>query len=202
MKLTAQQIAMIEKYLEKDRIFYDDIRMEMTDHIAATLEAQLNDGGDFDMALREYMNSHLKVKLLTAVREQEKLRDKQNRQFVLKQFVTGKGLLLLAVITVLVFLGKLNIWIERFFELIYIIILLRSFFFYKQEGKKQPFFGHISQITQFYYVLPCLLVMQSHRFLDETDFLINCELFAMAIIFTGFYLTYTSSRILKIKKYA
>lgn len=38
MRLTEVQIHAIEKYLEKDRVFYDDIRMEMTDHIAATLE--------------------------------------------------------------------------------------------------------------------------------------------------------------------
>lgn len=202
MRLAENEIRRIEEYLDKDRIFYDDIRMEMTDHIAASLEEQLMEGDDFDTALSAYMNSHLKVKLLTAAREQEVLRDRQNMRFVLKQFVSAKGVLLLGVITTLVFTGKLNIWIDRFFELVLMVMLISSLFLYKREGKVQPFFGHMTEITQFYYVVPCLLIMQSHRFLEQTNFLTNCELLAMSIIFTGYYLTYTSSRLLQIKKYA
>jgi hypothetical protein len=42
MKLTREQVKEIEDLLEKDKIFYEDIRLEMVDHIASHLEETLS----------------------------------------------------------------------------------------------------------------------------------------------------------------
>jgi len=54
--LTAQQIVFIDHYLENSGIDYTDIRIEMTDHVAAALEAM--EGDDFDENFRLYMLEH------------------------------------------------------------------------------------------------------------------------------------------------
>lgn len=203
MRLTEQQITMIEKYLEKDRIFYDDIRMEMTDHIATTLEEQLQDGDDFDAALKEYMNSHLKVKLLTAAREQEKVRDKQNRQLVLKQFVSLRGILSFALITGMgVIASLIDVWAFRLVESVLLIMMVTMFFGQKRLSRRYPLYERILSISQFYYLLPFLLLTQLHRFIDETPFIYVCNLVATGFALTGFYLTYVYSRQLQNKRHA
>ncbi len=64
-KLSKDQIHFIENYLEHSDIYYADIRMEMTDHVASALEAQIQSGDDrvFYEIFKDYMIEH-KSKLL------------------------------------------------------------------------------------------------------------------------------------------
>lgn len=52
MKLTGEQIRFIDTYLKNSGIVYEDIRFEMTDHVATALEAM---DGEFYEDFREYM---------------------------------------------------------------------------------------------------------------------------------------------------
>lgn len=202
MKLTAIQIAEINKYLSKDDLFYDDIRDEMTDHIATTLEEQMGKDDNFEKALNDYMNSHLKVKLLTAAKHQETLRDKQNRQFVLKQFITIRGILIFSMITGIAFLASSNVWSYRFMEAILMIMMLFIMLGHKWFSGKYPFFKRLVDISQFYYLLPFLLLTQIHRFTEETSYIVVFKIIALSIGLTGYYLTYRSIRPLQKNRYA
>lgn len=201
MKLTAIQIAEINKYLSKDDLFYDDIRDEMTDHIATTLEEQMGKDDNFEKALNDYMNSHLKVKLLTAARHQEILRDKQNRQFILKQFITIRGILIFSMITGIAFLASSNVWSYRFMEAILMIMMLFIMFGHKWFSGKYPFFKRLVDISQFYYLLPFLLLTQIHRFTEETSYIVVFKIIALSIGLTGYYLTYRSISPLQKNRY-
>jgi hypothetical protein len=55
--LTLQQLQFIDKYLKDSGVRYDDIRYEMTDHVATSIE---NMDGDFNENFRQYMDSHRK----------------------------------------------------------------------------------------------------------------------------------------------
>lgn len=52
MKLTDKEIRFIDTYLNNSGIVYEDIRFEMTDHVATAMEAM---EGDFYENFREYM---------------------------------------------------------------------------------------------------------------------------------------------------
>jgi len=202
MKLTATQIAEINKRLSKDDLFYDDIRDEMTDHIATTLEEQMGKDDNFEKALNDYMNSHLKVKLLTAARHQEVLRDKQNRQFVLKQFITTRGVLIFIIITATSFIASLNVWTYSFLEAIIMIMMLFILLGHKWFARKYPFFKRLVDVSQFYYLLPYLLLTQAQRFTEETSYIVVFKTIALSIGLTGYYLTYRSIHPLQKNRYA
>lgn len=56
-KLTKEQIQFIENYLEHSDVYYADIRMEMTDHVASAIEAKMKheNTNDFYTIFKNYM---------------------------------------------------------------------------------------------------------------------------------------------------
>ena len=55
-KVTIQDLKFIDNYLKKSEIFYDDVRMELTDHIASAVEEKmLIENSDFYDAFKSYM---------------------------------------------------------------------------------------------------------------------------------------------------
>jgi len=55
-KITTQDLKFIDNYLKKSEIFYDDIRMELTDHIASAIEEKMQiEESDFYDAFKSYM---------------------------------------------------------------------------------------------------------------------------------------------------
>jgi len=54
-QLTPQQLGFIDTYLKKSGVQYDDIRHEMTDHVASAIEAK---EGDFKENFYSYMINH------------------------------------------------------------------------------------------------------------------------------------------------
>ncbi|MEZ4838119.1 hypothetical protein [Flavobacterium sp.] len=59
--LTTQNLKFIDNYLKKSEIIYDDIRMELTDHIASAVEEKMKlESIDFYDAFKSYMISNKK----------------------------------------------------------------------------------------------------------------------------------------------
>lgn len=58
MKLTVEQVALIEGTLVLNGVIYEDIKLELTDHIASEIEAKITDKGtDFESALKDVFES-------------------------------------------------------------------------------------------------------------------------------------------------
>lgn len=55
MELTPQQLQFIDRYLKESGVQYDDIRYEMTDHVASAIEGR---EGDFKESFYSYMINH------------------------------------------------------------------------------------------------------------------------------------------------
>lgn len=53
MKLSPSQISQIESSLSGGKIYYEDIRAELVDHIASKVEHAMDEGASFDQALSE-----------------------------------------------------------------------------------------------------------------------------------------------------
>lgn len=202
MKLTKEQIAKIEEYLVKDRIFYDDIRMEMTDHIAATLEEKLKEGGDFELALKEYMNSHLKVKLLTAVREQEVLRDKQNRNTIFRQLAGKRGIIFFILLCTVIELSTFEVWAFRFFEAIMMISVLTYMVSEPWMPSKYIFVKRLFNVSMFYYILPFLFALKINKLLGEAQWVYCINGVVVSLVLTLNYLTLRMNNEIKTNRYA
>ncbi|OYQ33296.1 hypothetical protein CHU92_12955 [Flavobacterium cyanobacteriorum] len=200
MKLTAEQVKQIEVLLAKD-IFYKDIRLEMTDHIASYLEETLAEGDDFTTALKQYMNSHHKVKLLTAVREQEKIKDGYYRNYFLRQFVSPKGLLVIASATSTIYIGTLlGPWMYR--VCVFLFTLMVIWFLTGFLGLKSQFILRLKEEVQVYYLLPVLLVSQGRRYFEEWPVLPYLEIIGFGLMFTACYFIYLTNKAYKTTKYA
>lgn len=202
MKLTPIQINAIEKYLEKDKIFYEDIRMEMTDHIATTLEEQLAQGDDFDTALRAYMNSHLKVKLLTAAKEQEVLRDKQNRNTIFRQLGSKRGMVFFIITCVLIELSTFEKWAFRSYEFIMILGVVAYMVSEPWMAEKYVFIKRIFSVSVFYYMIPFLFVLKINKLLGEAQWVYCINGVVLSFIFTLTYLAFRMNDEIKANKYA
>ncbi|WP_040279634.1 hypothetical protein [Psychroserpens damuponensis] len=64
LKLDKENIQFIDNYLENSDIFYADIRMEMTDHVASEIEQLMEtEGGDFYETFKFYMVSNKSIVL-------------------------------------------------------------------------------------------------------------------------------------------
>lgn len=201
MKLTAVQIRQIEQHLQGDKLFYDDIRLELIDHIASHFEATLTEKDNFDTALKQYMNSHHKVKLLTAARAQEKVRDGYYRRYFLKQFITPKGALLTLAVVAMLYIGNsFTPWVE--YACIFFFGFLVIWFMLGLRGLESPFLRRLTGELQFYYLVPILVVSQSRRFLEPTDILIYTELFFYALMITSMYFVHLTYKNYKTTRYA
>ena len=54
--ITTQNLKFIDNYLKNSEIFYDDIRMELNDHIASAVEEKmLRENSDFYDAFKDFM---------------------------------------------------------------------------------------------------------------------------------------------------
>lgn len=201
MKLTAEQIQQIDAYLVKDKIFYDDIRLELIDHIASHFENTLQPGDDFTQTLKSYMNSYQKVKLLTAARVQEKVRDGYYRRYFLKQFVTPKGALTLIIVFLVIYLGmQSGVWMKRICEAGFIILILWHMTGLK--GLKSPFIQRIKEEIQLYYLIPVIIISQGKRVFDDSLMLYYLDIFGFGMLFVSVYFVYLTHKKYKFKSHA
>lgn len=110
--LTTQNLKFIDNYLKKSEIIFEDIRMEMTDHIASAIEEKMKvDNIDFYDAFKSYMIS--------------------NKKELLKKF-SGSGITLEPIKNFGLFLIELR-------NLPLVIIFLFSFYFFKNKMDKADF---------------------------------------------------------------
>lgn len=204
MKLTDLQINEIAGYVDKDNLFYDDIKDELIDHIATALESELSETkADFSATLKAYMHSHLKVKLLTAAREQEVLRDKKQRNLLLRQLITKRGLVFFSITCSVVLLSTYEVWAFRFFQFLLMIALLSYMLSERWMSKRFLFIKRIYDVSVFYHLIPIVLVLQLHRLTGETQLVNGICGIMMSIIFTIYYLAARmNNQILKAKRYA
>lgn len=190
--------------MAQDNLFFDDIRNEMTDHIASHIEATLPGGGSFDEVLTAYMHSHNKVKLLTAARQQEALRNKSYHAWFLRQFVSLKGIsAALVLFAVLHFGYSLTPWILYSTQVLFMVVMLLLLFrlLPKQTAALRACRKYFS-IVQLYYLLPILFITQIHRWYGDSAVVLLIRNIVLALCLAGLYFIATSHKDFNRKKYA
>ncbi len=112
-KLTQDDIQFIDTYLKNSDILFDDVRMEMVDHVASDIEEQINNGDDRDFynVFKDYMIENKKL-LQNSNKAFRKATDKKIALELLKQLVSLRttfifGIIYLSLVTLQSFLDEL-----------------------------------------------------------------------------------------------
>ncbi|MGV3461624.1 MAG: hypothetical protein ACO1N9_14340 [Flavobacterium sp.] len=100
-KLTQEQLAFIDRYLENAGIVYFDVRLEMADHVATAIEQK---EGDFHIKFKEYMAAH-RDELLTSYKEFKKAAVRKTARHFLSGVIKPANLLFLGLLLVAVGVG-------------------------------------------------------------------------------------------------
>ncbi len=104
--LTKENIQFIDNYLGNSGIIYNDVRLEMVDHIAAGIEEQMNTGDTrgFYAIFKDYMVEN-KQTILNNHKMFIKATDKRVIKTLFKQLFSIKGWLLFIIIGLTLYFG-------------------------------------------------------------------------------------------------
>lgn len=107
MNLSKEELQFIDNYLENSDVIYTDVRLELTDHIASTIEEELAENADatFYEVFKKYMVRNKKSLLKNNEVQQIKLREKIIMLF-------GKGFLAKEVLFLMVLVVLLSGFVE------------------------------------------------------------------------------------------
>lgn len=105
LKLTQDQIQFIDTYLKKSDVIYDDIRLEMVDHVATAIETELAQDKDkeFYDVFKAFMVKH-KKELLDSNKKFIKKSALKVARHMLNVLVSAQGVFTLLITVLVVFL--------------------------------------------------------------------------------------------------
>ena len=113
--LTTENIEFIDNYLDNSGIIYNDVRLEMVDHIATDIEAQMSSGDrrSFYAIFKDYMIENKKT-ILDNHRIFIKATDKRVIRTLFKQLFSIKGWLLFIIIGITLYFGLNQLEVQSF----------------------------------------------------------------------------------------
>jgi hypothetical protein len=125
MKLTQDNIKFIDTYLENSDVKYIDIRLEMVDHVATAIEAEMTAGDtrDFYYIFKDYMVAN-KRRLLDNNDEFLKQTTKKLSDKLVKAYFSFQALLIAVFITILIYFGIENFGFDHATNVTFIITLI------------------------------------------------------------------------------
>lgn len=131
MGLSKEELLFIDTYLQNSAIDYVDVRLELTDHIAATIECELeqNSSSTFYDVFKNYMEHHKKNLLENYEVQKTKLRDKIILRF-LKSFVAPEVLFLVMLAAILSSSYDFSILKEYYATVNFGIFILMLLYYY------------------------------------------------------------------------
>lgn len=200
-KLTKENIQFIDRYL-KSEITFTDIRAEMVDHVASSIEQKMNNDNQrtFYNVFKDYMIENKKV-LLKSNKKFIRAADIRVLRYWLKLILSFKGLLML-VVTYLSFftLGNL-LETEEFYKLIknapiLILCFLGLIYFVFLRGKRNNRFSATERVgflfLIFYQFTNIFLNLKNERFnfiLENENILVLIAsilvMFSVGLLFTA-----------------
>lgn len=94
-KLSQENIQFIDTYLKNSEVVFNDIRIEMVDHVASDIEQQIENGDtrDFYYIFKDYMVKN-KAQLINENRKYSRISDKKIVKSVLKKALSFNGVLI------------------------------------------------------------------------------------------------------------
>jgi len=183
-KLTLDNIQFIETYLKNSGINFVDVRMEMTDHIASSIETEIEKGDhrDFYYIFKDFMAVN-KKSLLKSYDKYYRLIDLKILKRIFKKALSLNGILILFTCFFSIMLLQGLMFKEDFYKLIknlplavFTIIAVIYFFAIRRKSEKYSSLERIGSNLMFIYYFSYFLF---HRF-DNIE-LINFNVYSIII---------------------
>lgn len=205
-KLTKDQIQFIDTYLKKSDVIYDDIRLEMVDHVATAIETELSQDEDkeFYDVFKAFMVKH-KKELLDSNKKFIKKSALKVAKHMLNVLVSAQGVFTLLITALVVF------WMYTFLDAKYfyytldlapfVVILIAMFGIKVYRVNRKPLkFSALHQLgfyalafTQIYNAIfnPFVLSKNDNLSFSNTSIIVLSLLLFIALVFmlTAFQLS-------------
>ncbi|RZJ58069.1 MAG: hypothetical protein EOO45_27010 [Flavobacterium sp.] len=203
MKLSAIQIKKIDDSLKSQGLFYEDVRNEMIDHIATELEFEGVDNNSFKDALSRYMNSHKIVKLVSAAKKHQEFKDHFYHREFLRQFVTGRGVAVLAVILAVLFTASKLGWMMDILLTIFLILMTWAMFGINgMQSSRNLFLIRLYKQVKFYFLAGVVLMSLAGHYYSDSEIFEYTKTIVLGFAFTGFYFMHNINSKYNAKGYA
>jgi hypothetical protein len=150
--ITNDQIVFIDRYLENSDVSYADLRMEMVDHVATTIESQMANGDQrpFYDIFKAYMVQH-KAGLLDGKRNITKrltkeLAVKALRKFISLPYIIGFVVLAIVYLQFMQSLGTRNVAVSHLVLVLSAFLGLAVAYEFQRHRKRIPRFSGIERL--------------------------------------------------------
>lgn len=147
----------VYRYIKQQGIVYDDICHELADHVICALEQDTTvTPENLQERLNAYIHSHNMVAMITAAKEQERLRERAYRKEMVKGLVSPKGLLQLMIFLGLFYAAYQNEVTKYMAEAVFVIGMLFGMWAmgFKRGAKALPSYNRLLRLTGFYLLIP------------------------------------------------
>lgn len=154
---TQVPVNVLYRYIKQQGIVYDDICHELADHVICALEQDNTViSENFQERLNAYIHSHNMVAMITAAKEQVRLRERGYRKEMAKGLVSPKGLLQLAIFFGLFYAAYQNEVTKYMAEAVFVIGMLFGMWAmgFKRGAKALPSYNRLLRLTGFYLLIP------------------------------------------------
>lgn len=152
-KLTKENIQFIDNYLKNSDVIFDDIRMEMVDHVATAVETEISNGDlrDFYYIFKEYMVEN-KKQLLDNNKKFIRKSTYKVGQIMLKNTFSIKGFAVLFILSISLYFSHKFLNITSLYRVLgytpFLLILLTFFGIKLYKVNRKPLkFSAINQLS-------------------------------------------------------
>jgi hypothetical protein len=128
MKLNAEQIKFIDTYLENSDVNFADIRMEMVDHVASSIENEMKNGDS--RAFYDIFKGYMVVNKASLLNDNQKFiraTDKKLLKLVFKTMLSWKGLIFFGFSFIFLYLLSIKLnqpELKQWFSILPVITIL------------------------------------------------------------------------------
>ncbi len=175
---TQVPVNVLYRYIKQQGIVYDDICHELADHVICALEQDTTvTPENFQERLNAYIHSHNMVAMITAAKEQVRLRERGYRKEMVKGLASPKGLLQLILFFGLFYAAYQNEVTKYMAEAVFVIGMLFGMWAmgFKRGAKALPDYKKLITQTGFYFVIPLLWFSQQSRFITPDTLIFNAS---------------------------
>lgn len=177
-KSTKYPETIVYRYIKEEGIAYDDICHELADHVICALEQDVTVTDDnFSDRLNAYIHSHRMVAMITAAKEQVRLREKDYRREMRKGLVSVKGLLQWLGFFWVMYAACQNEVTKFLAEAVFLVGMLLTMWAvgFSRGAKALPDYKKLITQTGFYFVIPLLWFSQQSRFITPDTLIFNAS---------------------------
>ncbi|MGB0897345.1 MAG: hypothetical protein ACPGRW_08500 [Flavobacteriaceae bacterium] len=157
MDLSKEELQFIDTYLENSGVNYVDVRLELTDHIASTIESKLESTTEqtFYEIFKDYMVSYKKHLIENSEAQKAKLKNETVMKF-LKSFMSLDVLFLIGVSMLLTKVSKIIKYQEYFLKInfgLFIFALISYYTMFYKTRKTSIGASLLSVVAICYYII-------------------------------------------------